>query len=59
MTTAADGIRNGNPLLLASKTLYPQLKTCFATHYLNPYGVRLYLIMYSTQRQFTLKDEPH
>ncbi len=35
---AEDGIRHGNPLLLASKRLYPQLKPCFVTHYLNRIG---------------------
>ncbi|STV95351.1 inositol-1-monophosphatase [Klebsiella michiganensis] len=35
---ANDGIRHGNPLLLASKTLYPQLKNMLCHPYLNRIG---------------------
>ncbi len=46
---AQEGIQRGNPLLLASPTLYPQLKKMIHNnHYIN-LRVRLFLIMYSTQ----------
>lgn len=35
---AQEGIQRGNPLLLASQTLYPQLKKIIHNHYINPYG---------------------